>query len=396
MRWVQTSGMARFGDALVEDADLEHAAERALLTALEPLNGTPPDLTAVFVCGDSDDATAGALRQVAAASGSSTVVGCTATGVIGAGRGLEGTTAVAVWCAVLPGVRVRSFALEVMPTDEGLAVVGMPERADDDVVAVVLADPWSFPVDGFVASSNESLNGLPVVGGIAAGAHGRGSTRLLVDGAVIDRGAVGVLLGGEVRAYPLVSQGCRPVGPAMTVTAAEENVILELAGVPAVSKLRDIVAELPPLEQAMATSGLQLGIARDEYVEEHRQGDFLVRGIAGADAERDGLVVGDIVPVGRTVRFQVRDAEAADSDLREVLSDFRGSPLSGPPEGALLFSCNGRGASLFGSADHDPMVLREGLTDSGVAGFFAAGEIGPVGGRNFVHGFTASMLAFTG
>ncbi len=388
--------MARFGDALVEDADLDQAAERALRGALKPLDGAEPDLTAVFVCGSSDDATAGALHLVAAASNASTVVGCSATGVIGGGRGLEGTSAVAVWCAVLPGVRLRSFSLEVMPTDEGLAVVGMPEPARDDVVAVVLADPWSFPVDGFVAGSNESRGGLPVVGGMAAGAHGRGSTRLLVDGTVIDRGAVGVMLSGAVNAYPLVSQGCRPIGPAMTVTAAEDNVILELAGVPAVTKLREIVAELPPVEQAMATSGLQLGIARDEYVDEHRQGDFLVRGIAGADAEREGLVVGDVVPVGRTVRFQVRDAEAADADLREVLGDFRDNPSRGRAEGALLFSCNGRGASLFGSADHDPMVLREALAHSGVAGFFAAGEIGPVGGRNFVHGFTASMLAFTG
>ncbi|HVV77070.1 MAG TPA: FIST N-terminal domain-containing protein [Mycobacteriales bacterium] len=388
--------MARFGDALVEDEDLELAADRALAAALRPLDGRSPDLTAVFVCGESEDATADALRRAAFGSGSATALGCTASGVIGAGRGIEGVSAVAVWCAVLPDVRLRSFALEVMPTDDGLAVIGMPESTSDDVAAVVLADPWSFPVDGFVEGSNDSHSGLPVVGGIASGAHGRGSTRLLVNGNVIDRGAVGVMLGGAVHAYPLVSQGCRPIGPAMTVTAAEENVILELAGTPAVPKLREILTGLSPIEQAMATSGLQLGIARDEYVEEHGQGDFLIRGVAGADAARDGLVVGDIVPVGRTVRFQVRDAEAADADLREVLSDFRDNPLLGRPEGALLFSCNGRGASLFGSADHDPMVLRQGLSDSGVAGFFAAGEIGPVGGRNFVHGFTASMLAFTG
>lgn len=387
--------MARFGDALVEDEDLERAAELALRGATASLEGRRPDLAAVFVCADSEEAASAALRLAGPATEAQTVIGCTASGVIGDGRGLEGRHAVAVWCAVLPDVRLRSFALEVMPTDDGLAVIGMPEPAADDVAAVVLADPWSFPVDGFVASSNDTHRGLPVIGGIASGARGRGSTRLLVDGKVLDRGAVGVTIGGSVRAYPLVSQGCRPVGPAMTVTAAEENVILELAGVPAVSKLREIIAGLSPVEQAMATSGLQLGVARDEYVEEHRQGDFLIRGIAGADAVREGLVVGDVVPVGRTVRFQVRDAEAADSDLREVLSDFRDNPLVGSVEGALLFSCNGRGASLFGSADHDPSVVREDLVGSGVAGFFAAGEIGPVGGRNFVHGFTASMLAFT-
>jgi small ligand-binding sensory domain FIST len=387
--------MARFGDALVEDEDLQSAAERALAAARGALDGRSADLAAVFVCGGSDSAAAAALHRVAEASGAHAVLGCNASGVIGGGRGLEDASAVSVWCAALPGVRMRSFGLEVMPTDEGLAVVGMPEPALDDVAAVVLADPWSFPVDGFVAGSNLSHPGLPVVGGMAAGAHGRGSTRLLIDGKVIDRGAVGVMLSGAVNAYPLVSQGCRPIGPAMTVTAAEDNVILELAGMAAVPKLREILAGLPPIEQAMATSGLQLGVARNEYVEDHGQGDFLVRGIAGADAARDGLVIGDVVPTGHTVRFQVRDAEAADSDLREMLQDFRDNPLLGPADGALVFSCNGRGASLFGSADHDPMVLHEGLAESGIAGCFAAGEIGPVGGQNFVHGFTASMLAFT-
>ncbi|HVT22192.1 MAG TPA: FIST N-terminal domain-containing protein [Mycobacteriales bacterium] len=387
--------MARFGDALVEDDDLEYAAEHALAMALEPLDGRSPDLTAVFVCGREEQATERAMQRVAAVGSAGAVVGCTASGVIGDGRGLEGGSAVAVWCAVLPDVRLRSFALEVMPTDDGLAVIGMPEPAGDDVASVVLADPWSFPVDGFVASSNESHDGLPIVGGIAAGAQGRGSTRLLVNGNVVDRGAVGVTLSGAARAYPLVSQGCRPIGPAMTVTKADQNVILELAGMPAVPKLREVLSGLSPVEVALAASGLQVGLARDEYVEEHGQGDFLIRGIAGADADRDGLVVGDLVPVGSTVRFQVRDADAADSDLRAVLTDFRDNPLLPPAQGALLFSCNGRGAALFGSADHDPMLLRQGLTGSGVAGFFAAGEIGPVGGRNFVHGFTASMLAFT-
>jgi small ligand-binding sensory domain FIST len=180
----------------------------------------------------------------------------------------------------------------------------------------------------------------------------------------------------------------------MTVTAAENNLILELAGVPALEKIRSILATLPPTEQAMASAGLQLGIARDEYVEDHQQGDFLIRGIAGADPSRDALVVGDVVPVGRTVRLQVRDAAAADSDLREVLQAFRDNSPIGNVEGALLFSCNGRGAHLFGTADHDPALVRSALVSDGVAGCFAAGEIGPVAGRNFVHGFTASILAF--
>jgi len=386
--------MPRFGDGLVVDNDLRRAADQATAMALGPLNGQRPDLVAVFVCGRGDDEVAAALQHAAQASDARAAIGCSAPGVIGSGQGVEAAAAVAVWCAVLPAVKMRTFGLEVLPTDDGMAVVGMPERSADDAVAVVLADPWSFPVDGFIEQSNESLGGLPIVGGMAAGADGRGSTRLLIDGRVVERGAVGVLLGGAVNATAVVSQGCRPIGPAMTVTAAENNVILELAGVPALRKVREIISSLPPTEQAMASSGLQLGIARDEYVEEHQQGDFLIRGIAGADSGREALVVGDVVPVGRTVRLQVRDATAADTDLREVLEEFRRNASVGDVEGALLFSCNGRGAHLFGSADHDPALVRSALAANGVAGCFAAGEIGPIGGRNFVHGFTASILAF--
>jgi small ligand-binding sensory domain FIST len=327
-------------------------------------------------------------------TGAPSSVGCSGPGVLGSSGAVEAASAVAVWCAVLPEVHVRTFHLEVLPADAGMAVVGMPERADDDAVAILLADPWSFPIDGFVERSNDALAGLPIVGGLASGLRGRGSTRLFLDGEAIERGAVGVLLGGPVGARTLVSQGCRPVGPAMTVTASDGNVILELAGMPALAKLEEIVTELEPAEQALATTGLQIGIAMDEYAEDHDQGDFLVRGIAGADEVRKGLVVGDLVPVGRTVRFQLRDAAAADADLRLSLRKFRKDSSLDTIEGALLFSCNGRGARLFPTADHDVTVVREGLAVDGVAGFFAAGEIGPVGGRNHVHGLTASILAF--
>jgi small ligand-binding sensory domain FIST len=179
----------------------------------------------------------------------------------------------------------------------------------------------------------------------------------------------------------------------MTVTAAEGNVLLGLAGVPATLKLEQIVAGLPPEEQALATAGLQIGVAMDEYADEHSTGDYLVRGLIGAEPERQGLVVGDLVEVGRTVQFQVRDADSADGDLRTLLLAARGR-VAERVAGALLFSCTGRGAELFPTADHDVLAVRDGLRTRGVAGFFAAGEIGPVGGRNHLHGFTASVLAF--
>jgi small ligand-binding sensory domain FIST len=132
----------------------------------------------------------------------------------------------------------------------------------------------------------------------------------------------------------------------------------------------------------------------DEYVDLHGQGDFLIRGLVGADSGRGGLVIGDVIEPGRTVRFQVRDADTATEDLESLLDAFRKVGGGGPAEGALLFSCNGRGAALFATADHDVQAVRRVLGAPGVAGFFAAGEIGPVGGRNHLHGFTASVLAF--
>jgi small ligand-binding sensory domain FIST len=386
--------MARFGDGLAVDADLSRAASLAATAALQPLGGRTPDLALVFVCGSDPDEVASAGEQAARATGAAAVIGCSASGVLASEGAVEAASAVSVWCAVLPDVRVRAFHLEVLPAETGMAVVGMPERHADDVVAILLADPWSFPVDGFVERSNDALAGLPFVGGLASGLRGRGSTRLFLGDDALDRGAVGVLLAGPVGARTMVSQGCRPVGPAMTVTASDGNVILELAGVVALRKLEEVLDNLEPGDQALATTGLQIGIAMDEYAEEHEQGDFLVRGIAGADEERHGIVVGDLIPVGRTVRFQLRDAAAAHDDLLSSLDQFRRSSSLDTVEGALLFSCNGRGAQLFPSVDHDVALVRERLGVDGVAGFFAAGEIGPVGGRNHVHGSTAALLAF--
>jgi small ligand-binding sensory domain FIST len=164
--------------------------------------------------------------------------------------------------------------------------------------------------------------------------------------------------------------------------------------VPALDKLHEILTVMLPGEQALATTGLHIGIAMDEYAEEHGVGDFLVRGIGGVDDARGGLVVADLIPVGKTVQFQIRDANAADDDLRDKLRRFRDSATLDTVEGVLLFSCNGRGAQMFTRADHDVALVHDELAVDAVAGFFAAGEIGPVGGRNQMHGFTASVLAF--
>ncbi|MFZ2119640.1 MAG: FIST N-terminal domain-containing protein [Pseudonocardiaceae bacterium] len=383
---------SRFGDGLAAGPDLAAAAEDAVTQALAPLHGQCPDLVCVFVCGDDPAMVELAGTRAMAVAGARTTLGTSAGGVIGAGRGVEGIPAVSAFAACLPGVRCTPLHLELVRTLDGAAVTGMPDRHDDDAVAVLLADPFTFPVADFVQRSHDDLSGLPLIGGVASGPRGGESARLFLDGRSVPAGAVGVVLGGPLAARMVVSQGCRPFGPPMIVTKAEGNVLLELAGMPALAKLEQIVGGLPADDRPAAVRGLQIGLAMDEYAEQHERGDFLIRPVIGADPRQGAIAIGDVVDVGRTVRFQVRDASAADEDLTELFARFRAE--AGPVGGALLFSCNGRGRTMFPSADHDVLAVRAGLDTTGVAGFFAAGEIGPVAGRNYLHGFTASILVF--
>ncbi len=382
------------GDGLAVGEDLVAAAESAVAEALAPREGHRPDLLCVFVSGPDPDVIADAGVRAMEVSGAASTLGCSAGGVIGGGRGIElggsepeTVGAVAAWAGVLPGATRSSFRLTVAED----TVSGFPEAEPDDQVVALLADPYTFPITDFVRRSNDLDPWLPLIGGMASGPGGQGSTSLFSNGEVYPSGAVGLLLGGAVEARTVVSQGCRPIGPTMVVTDAQRNLLLGLANVPAFTKLAEIVSDLSPEEQELVANGLQLGIAMDEYADEHGRGDFLIRGVLGVSDRAGAVAVAEQVEVGQTVRFQVRDAEAADAELSELLTGFR---AGGDVEGALLFSCNGRGRAMFPNADHDVLAVRKQLGVSGVAGFFAAGEIGPVGRKNHVHGFTASILAF--
>ncbi|MDA2810954.1 FIST C-terminal domain-containing protein [Nocardiopsis sp. RSe5-2] len=385
--------MARFGDALASGADLVSAAERAVQEAVRSLDG-PPDLIFFSVCGTDTEEVVLAGERVMGMAPGSVSIGCTSAGVIGGGRGVEEQGAVSVWAARLPDVEMTPFQLDVVPEGDHLAVIGMREPDESDRAALLLADPYRFPAQSFVERSTDALGGLPLVGGLADGMGGNGSVRLFFEGEVVDAGAIGLLLGGDGIVGTMVSQGCRPVGPAMAVTGAEGNVVSGLAGVPAYDRLEQLINALPPEEQELAAGGgLHIGIAMDEYADRHEQGDFLIRSVVGADPDENSLTIGDTVDVGQTVRFQVRDRDTADTDLLERLGMF-GEDTGGRAAGVLLFSCNGRGASMFGTADHDVRAVRRALGVDAVTGFFAAGEVGPVAGRNHVHSYTACLLAF--
>jgi small ligand-binding sensory domain FIST len=397
--------MSRFGEGLAVDTDVERAARRATYGALSTVDGAP-DLVTVFAgVTDPDDAdrVAASVHAMVAATGNErcVIIGALAPAVMGDARAvgplLGGDPAVAVWAGRLPGVRARSFHLRASRQGESIAVGGLPEPWPDDRVVLLLADPYSFPADGFVERSNEALPGLPFIGGLAPGVSGSGSARLIRGGLTYDEGAVGVMLGGPVDAAIAVSQGCRPIGPTMTVTAAEGNLLLGLAGRPALEKLREILDELDVHERDAVSTGLHLGVAINEYAEQHESGDFLIRGVLGTEPERDAIAVGDVIELGRTVRFQLRDAASAGRELDTVLTACRDRPGYRTIGGALVVSCNGRAGDLFPQplgAGHDILAVRAGLGTNAVSGFFGAGEIGPVGGRNHLHGYTASVLAF--
>ena len=315
------------------------------------------------------------------------LLGCVAEGVVAGIRELEQGPAVAVWAGALPGAEIECFHATTAQTEDGIA--GFPELEDPGLVAL-LVDPFTFPTGAFLTSLNETHERVPLIGGIAAGGGQPGAQALILDDAVHSEGAVGAVVSGP-RVVTVVSQGCRPIGHEAVITRCEDNVVHELAGKPALERLRTEIAALSSEEQALAARGLLVGLVIDENRPEYETGDFLMRGLLGADEASGALVLGETVRVGQTLRFFVRDAASADADLHQSLA---GAPQRGRPAGALLFTCNGRGTSMFPQPDHDARVVTEMLRTDALAGFFCGGEIGPVGGKAFLHGFTATLAIF--
>jgi len=316
-------------------------------------------------------------------------LGCTGETVVGEDREVESGPALAVWAIRLPGADLRPFRVD--DADDGLAE--LQEAGTAPGTALLLGDPFTFSPDPWLKRVDAEMPGYRVLGGMASASQVPGENRLILDGRVYRDGAVGVVLGGPVTIRALVSQGCRPIGRPWIVTKVDRNLILELGRRPALEALREVYEELPPDDQELVQSGLQVGRVINEYQETFRRGDFLVRNVMGAD-DSGGIAITDLVRVGQTVQFHVRDAETADEDLREMIENDRLDHPRANAAGALLFSCNGRGTRLFPRPDHDVGVIREMLGPLPVAGFFAMGELGPVGGQNFVHGYTACVVLF--
>jgi small ligand-binding sensory domain FIST len=370
-----------FAAALSEHPVPAQAVGEVVGQVLEQI-GDAPDLAVLFVTAPH----AGALEDAAATIRTTlrpgALVGAAAVAVIGGPREVEEQPAVSLWAARLPtGTTVTPVRL-----GDATAVDGLPADEPSGIL-LVLADPFTFAVDEFLERTAAHRPATQVVGGLASAAGRPGGNRLVLDDRIHTDGAVAVHLAGIDGATTIVSQGCRPIGRPFVITGGEANVIRELAGQPPLTRLEEVVNGLAPEERELVREGIQIGCVIDEQLEEFQPGDFLVRSVLGADRESGAIAIGQEVDIGATVQFQVRDAATADEELRQLLAGRQGS-------GALLFTCNGRGVRLFGGPDHDASLVDAVVSDHANAGMFCAGELGPVGGRNFVHGFTASVVLF--
>jgi small ligand-binding sensory domain FIST len=374
-----------FAAALSEHPLPTHAVGEVVGEVLEQL-GEAPDLAILFVSAPHTGAIEDIVSAVRQLLRPRVLVGCTAGTVVGADREVEDHPAISLWAARIPTVEAHRLSAE--RTADGPAITGFPAACElpaDAEAVLVFADPFTFPADELVAGLREQVGvDLPVIGGLASAARGPGGNRLVLDGHVVTDGAIAIVIGG-VGVQTVVSQGCRPIGDPMVVTAADGTMIKELAGRNALEKVQETLRLLSPDDVDLAQRGLHIGRVIDERKAEFERGDFLIRDVLGADPTSGAVAVGDEVEVGSTVQLQVRDAASADEDLRDLL-------WARAADGALLFTCNGRGTSLFGIESHDAQVVSDLLDRIPLAGMSCAGELGPVGGRSFLHTFTASVL----
>ncbi|MFQ6019486.1 MAG: FIST N-terminal domain-containing protein [Dehalococcoidia bacterium] len=354
-----------------------------------------PDLTLLFASSDYAADFPQLVTEARTATGTPLLIGCSGQGVIGSAREIEGEPALALLALWLPQALLHPFHL----SQRDLERCNRPQDwhqltglSPEDVNAwLVFADPFSLDAERLLVTFSEAYPTTPLVGGMASGDHSIRQTHLFLNDEVHESGAVVLALGGPYAVRAVVSQGCTPIGETWTITSARGHMIESIAQRPAYQVLVDTVRALPTEIQQRVQGNLFVGLAIDECREEYTRGDFLIRNLIGVDRDSGALAVTALPWVGQTLQFQIRDAAAADEELQHMLMTAKADFGGEQPIAALLCSCNGRGRGLFGAPDHDAHAVSEVMGPLPLAGFFCNGEIGPVGGRAFLHGFTASV-----
>jgi small ligand-binding sensory domain FIST len=383
MKWA--SGISE--RAVAQQAILELAAH-----VRAELGGAEPDLAILFVSPHHAATYARIPSLLQAALPRALIVGCSAGGVIGGGLEIEGRPALSITAASLPGVELQPFHFEAdsTPPDEA----AWRARFGDlpDATFLVFPDPFTADVEELLSGLDEAYPTLTKLGGLASGGTRPGANALFLGDAVHRSGSVGVALSGNLMVDTIVAQGCRTIGKPLIVSRCEENVILELDHRRPVDVLKELYSGLDERDQELFKTSLFVGIEMREGME-FNAGEFLVRNMAGVDTKRGAIAVGALLTPWQVVQFLLRDARTAEDDLERMLARYRAEE-HGPVRGVLMFSCMGRGEHLFGRADHDTGLFAERLGPAPLGGFFCSGEIGPVGGQTFVHGYTSAFGVF--
>lgn len=384
----------RFASSITSTGDHSQALEELLRPIDARVTPGMVDLVLLFATAHFDDKLPEVIERIRSAFPGATLVGCTAEGTIGRNTELERMPSMSLLAGSLPGVNIRPF--HITQEDLSSAATSLDwERIvsvspESEPVFLAFADPFRFAIQELVDQINEAYPKAPLLGGVASAAREPGQNRLIINDEILHEGAVGVALTGNLVVDTVVSQGCRPIGKSFVITKGERNVIMELGGRATLEQLHSVLVDLSEDEERLARQSLFVGRVIDEYKENFVHGDFLIHNIVGVDRSSGALAMAGLARVGATVQFHVRDAASADEDLRTLLNAHTESGVCG----AMLFGCNGRGSNMWPEAGHDARLLQEILGDVPVAGFFCGGEFGPIGGKNFVHGFTASIALF--
>jgi small ligand-binding sensory domain FIST len=326
------------------------------------------------------------------------LAGCSSQGLIVNGQEIEEGAGLSLALYYLPGADLKAFHFTQEQVEEAngpgywILESGVdPERTNGWLAFI---DPFHLDSESWLNGWNEAYAPLPVMGGLASGDYQAQRTQVYLDGEVFEEGGVAISIGGAVQLTGITSQGCTPIGDTWTLTRVERNVIQEIGNRRAYDVLAETFSQLTQEQQQHARGNLFIGLVVNEYLDEFRRGDFLIRNLLEADPKSGNVAVGALPRLGQTVQFQRRSAEAATEDMAELLKSARRRIEGKRLYGACLCCCNGRGSNLFGEPSHDARMVQEHFGPVGMAGFFCNGEIGPVGDRNFLHGYTASLALF--
>jgi small ligand-binding sensory domain FIST len=326
------------------------------------------------------------------------LVGCSSQSLIFSSEEVEEDAGIVLGLYSLPGASLKASIFTEQQVEEanGPGYWRMETGIEPEQTNgwLVLIDPFHLDSETWLKGWNEAYAPLPILGGLASGEYNEQTTQIYLNGEVYEEGGVALSVGGDVRLVGVTSQGCTPIGETWTLTKVDQNIIHEIGNRPAYEVLAETFNQLSSEEQQRARGNLFVGLVVNEYMEDFHRGDFLIRNLLGADPRSGSIAVGAAPRLGQTIQFQRRSAAAATEDMNELLGRTRAKLEQSPIYGGCLCSCNGRGQGMFGRPNHDAELVQQRLGPLGLTGFFCNGEIGPVGERSFLHGFTASLALF--